>query len=94
MCKAVFKTMGKLNIAQHMMDKTDAADPLMKAMGYEGIMNPLNEATHKLGGTESGVTKKRNKNFEIAAQAAIDASGVQGTSGHVQSIAMRKARGG
>ncbi len=92
MCRAILQKLGKLDISRKVTEYTDTKDPLMKALGYEGIWNPANEIKAKVDGTPTKVTEKRLKNFGIADQRAQDAVPNPGGA-HVANIAARKARG-
>ena len=96
MCTAAFQDVfakaGKLDLAGRISNKTDAQDPLMKSLGYSGIMNPAEEIKHKIAGTQSDVTKKSIAQGLASQTKRHQASSVTGVSGHVQSIAARKAR--
>lgn len=101
MCNATFQgimqKVGKLDVSRKLTEYTDTKDPLMKAMNFEGIMNPANEIKAKLDGSKTAVTIKAEKaGLAIAnaqRNAAFNRSQAGSVSGHVASIAAMKARG-
>lgn len=93
MCTASFANVFNKLPGSKLREKIATKDPLSKALGYEGLADPLGEFMHRRAGTEHALTKKQNKLRDQRALAARTAEATpQG--GHVTSIAAMKARRG
>lgn len=91
MCKAILKKAIMESPHMKLREKIATEDPLAKALGYDGLHDPLGEAQHKLMGTEHELNKKSRRRQERLTQEFKDAERAP-TGGHIQSIAAKKAR--
>lgn len=93
MCTANITNLMNKTITSRLREKISTNDPLSKALGYEGLADPLGEFMHRRAGTEHALTKKQNALRDQRAVAARTAEATpQG--GHIRSIAAMKARRG
>lgn len=89
----IFKKMMQANPSIKLREQISANDPASKALGYEGLADPLGDLQHSLAGTDSKLDRKIKRNQAARTQAAVDAER-PGTAGHTLSIAAMKARRG
>ena len=83
----------KLNLSGRLRDHISANDPLSKALGYEGLADPLGDLQHSIAGTKSKLERKQNRLRDQRAQAARDKE-LTPTGGHIRSIAAFRAKRG
>lgn len=74
-------------------EKISTIDPMSKALGYEGLADPLGEWMHRRAGTEHSLETKRNRLRDQRALAARTKEATP-TGGHIRSIAAFKATNG
>lgn len=92
MCTASFAGIFNKLPGSKLREKIATKDPVAKAMGYDGMADPLGEFMHRQAGTDHALTIKGNKLRDQRALAARTAEATP-TTGHIKSIAAMKARG-
>ncbi len=96
MCKALFKNLASINqkmphskLRQHIA----ANDPGAKALGYEGLADPIGEWEARRTGKPTKLMRKRDRLRDERALAARTKEATP-TGGHIRSIAAYKAASG
>ena len=92
MCTANFAGIFNQLPGSKLREKISTKDPMSKALGYEGLADPLGDFMHRQAGTQSALMKKQNTLRDQRALAARTAEATP-TGGHIRSIAAMKARG-
>lgn len=93
MCTGNFAKIFNQLPGSKLREKIAVNDPASKALGYEGLADPLGEFMHRRAGTEHALTKKQNRLRDERAVAARTREATP-TGGHITSIAAMKARRG
>jgi hypothetical protein len=96
MCKSLFSNIAKLNqkMPHSQLKQTISRDdPLSKALGYEGLADPLGEWESRRAGTTTKLARKQERLRDQRAVAARTKEATP-TGGHIRSIAAYKASSG
>lgn len=93
MCSGNFAKLLTKTPGFKLREKISTKDPMSKALGYEGLADPLGEWTARRAGTEHALETKRNRLRDQRAIAARTKEATP-TGGHIRSIAAFKATSG
>lgn len=96
MCKALLKNVASINQKMphsQLKQRISRDDPLSKALGYEGLADPLGDWEARRSGRPTKLMEKQERLRDQRALAARTAEATP-TGGHIRSIAAYKATSG
>ncbi len=76
MCQSLASGIAKIStggLHQKLKDKITVSDPLARALGYEGLADPLGDFKYRMAGKKSPLEIRQNKLRDQRAQAETDA---------------------